>query len=217
MQKKSKISMEKYIWSLDVSTTNVGCSLWSSDGKLIELKHLELKNDKDVNVDDRDVYKAEVFRNYCLAYKERIMNELNGEIIHIFIEAPLQNTKVNINTTALLLGFNGMARYILFQVFGIIPTKIGVYDSRKLFCPELVIVSHKKNKKTGEIEKIETLSFPPKYKDDKKLYIWEKVSKLEPQIDWFYTKNNTLKDMCFDMADSYCVGVAGLKTLGILK
>ena len=209
--------MEKYIWSLDVSTTNVGCSLWDDKGKLIELKHLALKSDKDTAAENRDIEKAEVFKEYCIAYKEKIEQELNGEIIHIFIEAPLSNTPKNINTTALLLGFNGIARYILWEVFGLMPTKISVYDSRKLFCNELVRITRKKNKKTGEIDVIETLSFPEKYLKEKKLYIWEKVAKLEPQIEWFYTKNNTLKDMCFDMSDSYCVGYAGLKTLGILR
>ena len=209
--------MEKYMWSLDVSTTNVGCSLWNENGKLIELKHLALKTDKDIAVDDRDIEKAEVFKEYCIAYKQRIESELNGEIVHVFIEAPLSNTPKNINTTALLLGFNGIARYILFEVFGIIPTKISVYDSRKLFCPELIHTSRKKNRKTGEIEVIETVSFPEKYLKEKKLYIWEKVAKLEPQIEWFYTKNNTLKDMCYDLSDSYCVGYAGMKLLGIVK
>jgi hypothetical protein len=203
--------MEKYIWSLDISTTNVGCSLWNDKGKLIELKHLALKSDKEISVDDRDIHKAEVFKEYCIAYKERIENDLNGEMLHIFVEAPLQNTPKNINTTALLLGFNGMARYVLYEVFGLMPIKISVYESRKLFCPELVKVSFKKG------ERVETMSFPEKYLKEKKLYIWEKVAKLEPQIEWFYTKNNTLKDMCFDMSDSYCVGFAGLKTLGIVK
>lgn len=105
--------MEKYIWSLDISTTNVGCSLWNDKGKLIELKHLALKTDKETSVDDRDINKADVFKEYCIAYKNRIENELNGEMTHIFVEAPLQNTPKNINTTALLLGFNGIARYVL--------------------------------------------------------------------------------------------------------
>ena len=203
--------MEKYIWSLDVSTTNIGCSLWNDKGKLIELKHLGLKNDKESAVEDRDINKADVFKEFCITYRNRIENDLNGEMVHIFIEAPLQNTPKNINTTALLLGFNGIARYVIYEVFGIIPTKISVYESRKSFCPELVKTTFRKG------EKIETMSFPEKYLKDKKLYIWEKVAKLEPQIEWFYTKNDTLKDMCFDMSDSYCVGFAGLKSLGVLK
>lgn len=203
--------MEKYIWSLDISTTNVGSALWDSNGKLIELKHLVLKTDKDTSVENRDIHKAEVFKEYCKGYKKKIENDLNGEIINIFVEAPLQNTPININTTALLLGFNGMARYVLFHVFDLMPVKITVHESRKLFCPELVKTSKRKG------EWVETLSFPKEYIKDKKKYIWEKVSKLEPQIEWFYTKNNTLKDICFDMSDSYCVGYAGLKILGILK
>ena len=203
--------MIKYIWSLDVSTTNVGSSLWDENGKLIELKHLSLKNDKNIPVDERDIRKIDVFKEYCYAYKQYIENNLNGEMFHIFIEAPLQNTPKNINTTALLLGFNGMARYALYEIFDLIPTRISVYDARKLFCPELVRKTRKRNG-----EPVETLSFPLKYKNEKKLYIWEKVANLEPQIQWFYTKNNTLKDICFDMSDSYAVGIAGLKMLGII-
>ena len=203
--------MEKYIWSLDISTTNVGSALWDRKGKLIELKHLSLKNDKNTPVEHRDLYKAELFSNYCAKYKEYVKQELNGEITDIFVEAPLQNTPKNINTTALLLGFNGMARYVLMEVFGFKPEKITVHESRKLFCPELV---HQKKRK-GEL--VEVLSFPDNYKKQKKLYIWEKVAKLEPQIEWFYTRNNTLKDICFDMSDSYAVGIAGLKKLGIIK
>ena len=41
---------------------------------------------------------------------------------------------------------------------------------------------------------------------DKKEIVWKRVSDKEPQINWLYTRNNTLKKECFDMADSYtCV------------
>jgi hypothetical protein len=202
--------MEKYIWSLDISTTNIGFALWSDKGKLIELKHLELKTDKNINVEDRDIHKAEIFREYVSEYQKRILDELNGEIIHIIVEEPLGGSN-NANTVSLLFGFNGICRYILYQIFDIYPKKISVYDSRKLFCTELVKTSMKKG------EKVETLSFPKEYIKEKKLYIWEKVCKLEPQIEWFYKKDGKPKDMCFDMSDSYAVGIAGLKTLGILK
>ncbi len=203
--------MEKYIWSLDISTTNVGSALWNKDGKLIELKHLALKIKKDITTEFRDLVKANLFKDYCIEYKEKILSEFGGKIEHVFVEAPLSNTPKNINTTALLLGFNGMARYILLDVFGFYPEKITVYEGRKIFCPELV---HQKKRK-GEI--VEVLSFPEAYKKEKKLYIWKKVNKLEPQIEWFYTRNNTLKTTNFDMTDSYVVGYAGLKKLGIIK
>jgi len=204
--------MEKYIWSLDISTTNIGCALWNSKGKLIELKHLELKTDKNVSVEDRDIHKAEIFRKYVMDFKERILNELNGEIVNVIVEEPLGGSN-NPSTASLLYGFNGICRYILFTVFNLYPLKISVYDSRKLFCSELVKTSYKKNG-----EKVETLSFPPEYIKEKKLYIWKKVCKLEPQIEWFYKKDSKEpKDMCFDMSDSYAVGFAGLKVLGIIK
>ena len=81
----------------------------------------------------------------------------------------------------------------------------------------MVKVTHKKNKETGEIERVETLTFPKEFIKDKKLYIWNKVSKLEPQINWFYKTNGNLKDTNFDMSDSYAVGYAGLKLFGIIK
>ena len=204
--------MENYIWSLDISTTNIGSALWNADGKLIELKHLELKIDKSVPVADRDIHKAEIFRKYCNDYKERIFNELNGEIEHIIVEEPLGGSN-NANTVSLLYGFNGICRYILYRIFDRYPMKISVYESRKLFCPELVNVRYKRNG-----DRVETLSFPEKYRKEKKLYIWEKVCKLEPKIEWFYKKDsNQPKDICFDMSDSYAVGIAGLKKLSIIK
>jgi len=202
--------MEKYIWSLDISTTNIGCALWDNKGKLIELKHLELKTDKNVPIEIRDIHKAEIFREYVLEYKERILNELNGEIIHIIVEEPLGGSN-NSNTVSLLYGFNGICRYILYTVFGIYPSKISVYDSRKLFLINLVHTEKRK----GEI--VEVLSFPPEYIKEKKLYIWKKVCDLEKQIEWFYKKDGTLKDINFDLSDSYVVGIAGLIKLGILN
>jgi len=204
--------MEKYIWSLDISTTNIGFALWDMNGVLIELKHLALKIDKKILVEDRDIYKAEMFRNYVMEFKERIFDEKHGEVEHIIVEEPLGGS-VNPSTAALLFGFNGVCRYILYQIFGTYPKKISVYDSRKLFCPELVHTVKRK----GKLE--EVLSFPPEYRKEKKLYIWKKVSKLEPQIGWFYKRGTTdqPKDMCFDMSDSYAVGFAGLKVLGIVE
>ena len=203
--------MEKYIWSLDISTTNIGSSLWSSQGKLIELKHLELKLSKDINITDRIIHKSEIFRKYVEDFKKRILNELNGEINQIIIEKPLGGSN-NINTIAMLFEFNGICSYILYKAFNIYPKKISVYDARKLFLINLVHTEKRK----GEI--IEVLSFPPEYIKEKKLYIWEKVCKLEPQIKWYMKKDsNEPKDMNYDMSDSYVVGVAGLITLGIIS
>lgn len=208
--------MEKYIWSLDISTTNIGFALWDLNGKLIELKHLELKISKDVPIDERLIHKAEVFRKYALEYKTRVSNELNGEIINTIVEQPIGGS-MNINTVAMLHEFNGMARYALFQIFNIHPKLISVHESRKIFFPELVNISYKKNKKTGVLDKIETLSFPKEYIDKKKLYIWKKVCKLEPQIEWFYGKDGQPKDINYDMSDSFVVGYSGMRKFKIIE
>jgi hypothetical protein len=202
--------MEKYIWSLDISTTNIGSTLVDMKGKLIELKHLELKLGKDVEIDNRIIHKAEIFRKYVEDFKKRILTELNGEIAQIIVEAPLGGSN-NANTVALLYGFNAICTYILYKIFNIYPMKISVHDARKLFLVNLVHLEKKKG------EMVEVLSFPPEYIKEKKLYIWKKVCKLEKDIEWFYKKDGTPKDMNYDMADSYVVNTAGLIILGIIS
>lgn len=197
-----------YYLSLDISTTNVGIALWNDDGEMVELKHLSLKVNRDINVEERDIIKCDLFESYFKKYKEYIKNEYNGQLIDIIVEAPLPNTKVNINTTALLLGFNGQTRYILYKIFDVIPKKISVHDSRRIFLPEFVI--QKKDK--------EVLSFPKGWKsDEKKYYIWEKVSELEPLVMWERKRDGKPKDICFDMSDAYCVGKSYLNRENIIK
>ena len=203
--------MEKYIWSLDISTTNIGSTLVNMKGKLIELKHLELKLGKDIPIVERYIHKSEIFRKYVEDFKKRILNEFNGEITEIILEEPLGGSN-NANTVSLLYSFNGICSYILYKAFNIYPKKISVHESRKLFCPELVHLEKKKG------EMVEVLSFPPEYIKEKKLYIWKKVCKLEPQIKWFLKKDsNKPKDMCYDMADSYCCCYSGIIKFNLLK
>jgi len=199
----------EYSWSLDISTTNVGMALWDERGKLVELRHLKLETNKNVPEEVRYLDKADIFKQYVHLFRERVEKEYNCTIKNIFVEAPLMNTPVNIETTAKLLAFNGIACYILKEIFGVPPYLISVYNSRKLFCPELVKVKKVK----GKVK--ETLSFP---KDvDKKVYLWHKVSKMEPQIKWMYKKSGAVKETSYDMSDAYVVGFSGLKVLGIVK
>jgi len=199
-----------YSWSLDISTTNVGMALWYENGELVELKHLELKVDRDIPEEERYLHKASAFKEYIIKYKERVKEKYDGEIKNIFVEAPLSNTPVNINTTAKLLAFNGIACYILNEVFNIPPYLISVYQSRKI---TLLDIIKKTKKRDGTI--IETLSFP---KDvDKKHFIWERVSKLQPEINWFYNKNGKIKNQSYDMSDAYLVGISGLIVIGIIN
>lgn len=200
-----------YYWSLDISTTNIGFSLWNVDGKLVELKHLELKVDKTIDPELRDLVKSNLFKKYVIDYKKHISENLNGEIKFIAVEEPLGGSN-NSNTVSLLFGFNGISRYILHEVFGIFPRKISVHESRKIFMTEYV----RMDKVKGEL--VDILSFPKGWDNMKKKHaIWEKVNKLEPNIKWFYKKDGvTLKDTTYDMSDSFVVGISSLIKFGIL-
>ncbi len=200
--------MKSYSWSIDVSTTNLGSALWNEKGELVEVRHLVLKNNKDIPEEVRYLDKAKVFKEYVIAFKKEIETTYSCSIDNIFVEAPLQNTPVNIETTAKLLAFNGIVCYILDEVFGKPPYLISIYISRKLFFPEHVT----RKKVKGEIK--ETLSLPKNI--DKKHYIWEKVSRLYPQIQWHYKKDgSSIKETSYDISDSIVVGLAGLKVMGL--
>lgn len=202
--------MREFSWSLDISTTNVGMALWDESGTLIELNHLQLKVDRLIPEEDRDISKADLFKDYVVAFKNRVKEEYDATIENIFVESPLQNTPKNINTTALLLGFNGMARYVLFEVFGVPPLKITVHQSRKIFCPEFVRYDKRAKK--------EVLSFPKGWKSkEKKEYLRTKVSYLEPDVSWNYTRNGTIKETSYDMSDAYVVGITGLITMDVIS
>lgn len=191
-----------------MSTTNLGCALWDENGHLVEVRHLVLKTNKDIPEEIRYLDKAKLFKEYVLKFKKEVEEQYACTIENIFVEAPLQNTPVNIETTAKLLAFNGIVCYILDEVFGKPPYLIPIYLSRKLFFPEHVT----RKKVKGEIK--ETLSLP---KDiDKKHYIWEKVARLYPQIEWHYKKDGkSIKETSYDISDSIVVGLAGLKVLGL--
>lgn len=208
------LDVKRYSWSLDLSTTNVGMALWDGEGKLVELKHLVLDIDKQIDQNHRYLHKADMFRDYVIGYKKKVESKYACVIENVFIEKPIPNTKVNVDTTAMLLGFNGIACYICWQIFGFEPTLISVYESRKIFCPELVRKEVKKKKKGPPVVK-ETLSFPKNI--DKKHYIWKKVKQLEPGVEWIYgIRSKEVKKESYDMSDAYCVGFAGLKLKKIL-
>lgn len=201
--------MKKYSWSIDVSTSNLGSALWDENGSLVEVRHLILKTNKDIPEEIRYLDKAKVFKEYAIKFKKEIEETYDCIIENIFVEAPLQNTPVNIETTAKLLAFNGIVCYILDEIFGRPPYLISIYISRKLFFPEHVT----RKKVKGEIK--ETLSLPKNI--DKKHYIWEKVARLYPQIEWHYKKDGkSIKETSYDISDSIVVGLAGLKVMGII-
>jgi hypothetical protein len=180
------------VLGLDVSTRTIGWALFDIQSKeLLELTHISPRPKSKENQDNSKIkellLKAEVFKSKLIEYK-------NLGIVRVIIEEPLLNSN-NINTVQVLMRFNSFICKEIYDMLGIVPEFISTYNSRKFAFPELV----------QQNDKGKYVLFGGLPKDiDKKMIIWEKVAKLEPQIQWQYTKNNTLKKENFDQTDAYC-------------
>lgn len=179
------------VLGLDISTKTIGWSLFDIKTKeLLELTHFSpvIKP----KVDDKILELILKVR----AFEEKLEGYRNLGITKVVIEEPLLNSN-NIWTVGTLLRYNSMITKSIYDILGIAPNFISTYNSRKYAWPEFV----------QQNDKGKHVLFGGLPKDiDKKELIWKKVSDKEPQIQWLYTKNNTLKKECYDMADSYtCV------------
>ena len=179
------------VLGLDVSTKTIGWALFDiQTQELLELTHISpVPKPKPENKIQELLEKAEIFRTKLINYK-------NLGITKVVIEEPLLNSN-NVYTISTLLRYNTLITKEIYDVLGLVPEFISTYNSRKGAFPELV----------RENDKGKFVLFGGYPKDiDKKMIIWELVSKREPQIQWLYTKNNTLKKENFDQSDAYwCV------------
>jgi RNase H-fold protein (predicted Holliday junction resolvase) len=179
------------VLGLDVSTKTIGFALFDLQSQeLLELTHISpVPKPKTENKIEELIKKSEIFKLKIEQYK-------NMGITHVIIEEPLLNSN-NIYTIGTLMRYNTLITKQIFDTLGLIPEFISTYNARKFAFPELV----------KENEKKKFVLFGGLPKDiDKKMIIWEKVAKKEPQITWTYTKNTTLKKENFDMSDAYtCV------------
>jgi len=196
------------ILGLDVSTKTIGVSIFEDlgdQGKLQLLTHITpkvkpLPKDKiELLIKKADMFQYEFLEKYS-----------DIGISRVIIEEPLVRSN-NVNTVATLLRFNGLICRSVYEVLNIVPEFISSYDSRKYGFPELMEI-RKKNKKgelysERELSKKEPVLFGGySYDVDKKTVIWEKVNDREPQIVWFYDKNQKLRKENYDMSDAYaCV------------
>jgi hypothetical protein len=188
------------VLGLDISTKTIGWALFDIQTKeLLELTHIsprpKLDNDKDKLKEL--LVKSEIFAEKLKEYKN----------LGIVIEEPLLNSN-NVYTVQTLLRFNSFVFKEIYNILGIVPEFISTYNSRKYAFPDLI--------KENDKNKFVLFGGLPK-NIDKKMIIWEKVAKLEPQIKWLYTKNNTLRKENFDQTDAYtCVlGLMRLKEIWV--
>ena len=191
MSEKSDFKNEPKILGLDVSTRTIGWALFDMKTQdLLELTHFS------PIIKPKPEDKIEELLLKVDAFEEKLKGYVNLGIVKVIIEEPLLNSN-NVWTVGILLRYNSMITKSIYDILGIVPNFISTYNSRKYAWPELV----------QQNDKGKHVLFGGLPKDiDKKEIIWKGVSNKEPQINWLYTKNNTLKKECFDMSDSYtCV------------
>ncbi len=191
------------VLGLDISTKTIGWALFDiQTEELLELTHVSPrpKVSKDEDKLKELLLKSEIFAEKLKEYK-------NLGIVRVIIEEPLLNSN-NVYTIQTLLRFNSFVFKEIYNILDIVPEFISTYNSRKYAFPELI----------QENDKKKFVLFGGQPKDiDKKLIIWEKVAKREPQIKWLYTKNNTLKKENFDQTDAYTCALGFMRSKGIWK
>jgi RNase H-fold protein (predicted Holliday junction resolvase) len=197
---KETIKESPKVLGLDISSKTIGIALFDINTKqLLELTHVSpVIKEKDIEKMKELFLKSEIFKTKLEQY-----DELN--ITKVVIEEPLLNSN-NVYTVQTLLRFNTLISKDIYDVLGVVPTYISTYNSRKNAFPWLV----------KENDKGKFVLFGGLPKDcDKKQIIWEQVAKREPQINWVYTKNNTLKKENYDMSDAYCCVLGYMKSEGL--
>ena len=191
MEEKKDLKNSPKVLGLDISTKTIGWSLFEiKTQELLELTHFSPV----IKPKPEDKIKELILK--VVAFEDKLNGYVNLGITKVVIEEPLLNSN-NAWTVGTLLRYNSMITKSIYDILGIVPSFISTYNSRKYAWPDFVQQNNKgKHVLFGGLPK----------DIDKKELIWKKVSDKEPQITWHYTKNNTLKKECYDMADSYtCV------------
>ena len=191
------------VLGLDVSTRTIGWALFDIQSQeLLELTHISPRPKMGK---DEDKLKELILKSEIVG--EKLREYVNLGIVKVVIEEPLLNSN-NIYTIQTLLRFNSFVFKEIYNILGIIPEFISTYNARKFAWPDLV----------KENDKGKFVLFGGLPKDiDKKMLIWEKVAKKEPQINWQYTRNNTLKKENFDQTDAYTCVLGYMRSKEIWK
>ena len=207
----------EFILSLDISTSCIGIALFQdmgNNGKLKLLHHVSPKvKPKPENKTEELFKKVEIFE------QEFLKHYSDFGITRVIIEEPLLQSN-NVYTIATLLRFNGMISKSVYDTIGVVPDFISSYDARKYAFPELMAVRKAKKDGTPLTEKVIAKNSPVLFGEypfdvDKKYVLWGKVAELEPQVTWFYDKNNKLKKETFDTSDAYVCGIGYMNMIGV--
>jgi hypothetical protein len=182
-----KFKNKPKILGLDISTKTIGWALFDISGsKLLELTHFSPK------IKPQPEDKLEELMKKADAFQKHLDNYRDMGIVRVVIEEPLLSSN-NVYTIGTLLRYNTMVCKSIYDTFGIVPTFISTYNSRKFAFPDLV----------GPNDKGRNVLFGGYPKDiDKKQVIWDHVNAVCPEVNWLYGKTGNLKKENFDMADA---------------
>lgn len=200
---------QSFLLALDVSTSTIGIALFEDLGNKGELKLLH--HVSPIVKPKPSSKMEELFRKVEIFEKEFLFKYKEIGIDRVVIEEPLLQSN-NVYTIATLLRFNGMISKSVYDTLGVVPEFISSYDARQYSFPELMAVRTFKKDGTPLNEKQIAKNKPVLFGGypfdvDKKYVLWEKVAELEPQVTWFYDKNNKLKKETFDTSDAYVAGI----------
>ena len=177
---------------LDISTSCTGVCLMDNAGKMLKIDFVDLKKC------DNLWLKADRLKSFMLQFlspKER--ESLTG----IFVEQNLQVFRRGLSSAATLMTlakFNGIACYILRQIFEIDPISLNVNEARKSV--GLKVISKKRGGKPTKEQVIDWVSIQLKGDD----YIWPtKILKGGPRKG-----QQIILPECADMADAYVICAA---------
>lgn len=185
------------VLGLDVSTSNIGISLFSMEGELVKLTHISLDDDKAPTSLQRYLYKANLFEAFVQNNYEMY------DIKKIVIEEPLGGS-VTPSIAVILSLFNEEIQHKCKLVFpNTEVVLLSVDNSRRYGLPELL--GGKKQTLFGNIPKeINGV----KINEYRKLLVMHLIGQKYPEIVWLLNNNYNLDKRNFDRADSVCVVLA---------
>jgi hypothetical protein len=120
----------KVVLGIDVSTSCTGLSvLDAGDGSLLYHSYVELNKKKK----KKNIYRTIFEKATAVREELKIIGEMY-DVAYVGIEAPAKNFKrgkTNTDTIALLLRFNGIIGYVVYELFGVEPFAVSVGSARK--------------------------------------------------------------------------------------
>lgn len=213
------MTIDNYVLALDISTSTIGIALFEDLGDRGKIKLLH--HVSPVVKPKVESKMEELFKKVKIFEDEFLVKYTDLGITRVIIEEPLLQSN-NVYTIATLLRFNGMISKLIYDKLNIVPDFISSYDARKYAFPELMQVRMFKRDGTALTEKQIAKGSPVlfggyPFNVDKKLILWEKVSELEPQIEWIYDKKFKINKKSFDMSDAYVAGIGFMNQINKWK